>query len=110
MTEYGVAICIFCGIVIIAAIVLTWLGERQERREREKNDKKNNAKRDEERADESAAANGSCDGKRYIRFESGRGGASRSSCGRNNRRKRGASCRADHGLDARDRGTQSDVG
>lgn len=110
MTEYGVAICIFCGIVIIAAIVLTWLGERQERREKEKNDKKNNAKRDEERADESAAANSSSDGKRYVCFESGRGGASRSSCGRNDRRKGRKARREDHGLNAGDRGTQSSVG
>lgn len=105
MSEGGIAICIFSAVVIALAILLVYLGDREDKKEQE-NEKENGSAAVEGIGGKSAATNGGGDGKRYVRLERGGGEASGAFRGRNDRRNGRKARGANNGVDACDRGAK----
>ncbi len=96
MSEGGIAICIFSVFVIALSILLVYLGDRQDKKEREKNGKEKDGEKPVDSSEQKDSGGARA---RFVRLE-GLGGRTAESSRRNDDRRAGIkACKKNNGAD-----------
>ncbi len=95
MSEGGIAICIFCVVVAVLAVVFVWLGEKQDKKEQ----KNENGEKPVADSEEVAGAGESV---RYVHLTDGGKELARAARRGDDRRRGRKACSENNGVDAGD--------